>query len=146
MGEMDMPVPDNSIPMVGGRGQYDYITMGGMFTILKVRENLSSYDDPGWYAAPAGSQADLASAEELRQDGIDLTVKPTDSAGAPAASMPMNMHAHDHSDHSAQASQPATRPSPRQMYTCKMHPEVASDSPGACPKCGMKLIPATAPR
>ena len=23
-------------------------------------------------------------------------------------------------------------------YTCPMHPEVKSDKPGACPKCGMK--------
>ena len=27
------------------------------------------------------------------------------------------------------------------MYTCPMHPEVRSDKPGNCPKCGMKLIP-----
>jgi CopA family copper-resistance protein len=26
------------------------------------------------------------------------------------------------------------------MYTCPMHPEVHSDKPGNCPKCGMKLI------
>ena len=37
-----MPVPENSIPMVGAHGPYDYITMGGMFTILKVREPLLS--------------------------------------------------------------------------------------------------------
>jgi hypothetical protein len=26
------------------------------------------------------------------------------------------------------------------VYTCEMHPEVISDKPGDCPKCGMKLI------
>lgn len=26
------------------------------------------------------------------------------------------------------------------LYTCSMHPEVRSDKPGKCPKCGMKLI------
>jgi len=26
-------------------------------------------------------------------------------------------------------------------YTCPMHPEVRSSEPGACPKCGMKLVP-----
>jgi hypothetical protein len=26
------------------------------------------------------------------------------------------------------------------VYTCSMHPEVKSDKPGDCPKCGMKLI------
>jgi hypothetical protein len=25
-------------------------------------------------------------------------------------------------------------------YTCKMHPEVISDTPGKCPKCGMALV------
>jgi len=25
-------------------------------------------------------------------------------------------------------------------YTCPMHPEVVQDSPGNCPKCGMKLV------
>ena len=78
MGEMGthvemghMPVPKNSIPMVGAYGPHDYITMGGMFTILKVRESLTNYiDDAGWYQAPEGTQAQLASGEELRRDGI----------------------------------------------------------------------------
>jgi len=26
-------------------------------------------------------------------------------------------------------------------YTCTMHPEVNSDTPGKCPKCGMDLVP-----
>ncbi|RKU13410.1 copper oxidase [Candidatus Poribacteria bacterium] len=63
-----MPVPKNSIPMVGARGPFDYITMGGMFTLLKVREQLASYADPGWYKHPPGTVADVASTEELRRD------------------------------------------------------------------------------
>jgi hypothetical protein len=66
-----MIAPKNSIPMVGGPGPFDYITMGGLFTILKVRDNLTSYDDPGWYNYPAGTVASLASASELGKDGID---------------------------------------------------------------------------
>ena len=27
------------------------------------------------------------------------------------------------------------------MYTCEMDPEVRSDKPGVCPKCGMELVP-----
>ena len=71
MGEMGMPVPQNSIPMVGARGPFDYITMGGMFTIVKVRDKLESYDkDPGWYQHPKGTVASLANQSDLRRDGI----------------------------------------------------------------------------
>lgn len=70
MAEMGMAIPKNSIPMVGGRGPFDYITMGGMFTILKVREHLDSYNDPGWFDNPPGTVADVASAQDLRADGI----------------------------------------------------------------------------
>ncbi len=76
MTEMGMKIPPNSIPMVGGVGPYDEITMGGMFTILKVRENLANYDeDPGWYQPPAGTLASLAA------------VDPRAAPRAPAATM-----------------------------------------------------------
>ena len=72
MGDMGMAIPPNSIPMLASKGPHDNISMGGMFTILKVRENLASYEDPGWYKAPAGTQADLASRDDLRRDGISV--------------------------------------------------------------------------
>jgi hypothetical protein len=28
----------------------------------------------------------------------------------------------------------------KKWYTCTMHPEVISDKPGKCPKCGMELV------
>jgi FtsP/CotA-like multicopper oxidase with cupredoxin domain len=72
MGEMGMPVPKNSIPMVGADGQFGYITMGGMFTVFKVREGITSYEDPGWYKNPPGAVADVASEADLKRDGIEL--------------------------------------------------------------------------
>jgi hypothetical protein len=73
MGEMGMPVPKNSIPMVGGSGPFGYITMGGMFTIIKVRERLQPGVDPGWYRPAPGELAQPAQREELERDGIGST-------------------------------------------------------------------------
>jgi hypothetical protein len=84
MGDMGMPVPANSIPMLGARGKHDYITMGGMFTILKVRETLKGYADPGWYDAPRGTLAAAAAAEDLRRDHIDPDRPPTAEDGPPS--------------------------------------------------------------
>ena len=81
MGEMGMPAPKNSLPMVGGPGPFAYIAMGGMFTTLKVRKSLTDYEDPGWYQHPAGTVADQASADELRRDGIDVERRYANHAG-----------------------------------------------------------------
>jgi hypothetical protein len=71
MADMGMKVPQNSIPMFGAPGPYETIAMGGMFTVLKVREKLESYDqDPGWYTPPPGTQADVASKETLERNQI----------------------------------------------------------------------------
>jgi FtsP/CotA-like multicopper oxidase with cupredoxin domain len=68
-----MPIPRNSIPMKGAQGPFDYINMGGMFTIIKVRDRLKSYDeDPGWYEHPPGTVALKASDADLARDGIDV--------------------------------------------------------------------------
>ena len=59
MAEMSMPIPDNTLPMMTGFGQFGPIEMGGMFSVVKVREGLSStdYADPGWYKHPEGTVA-----------------------------------------------------------------------------------------
>jgi hypothetical protein len=41
---------------------------------------------------------------------------------------------------SAQARAATTRSAGPMVYTCVMHPEVVSDHPGNCPKCGMRLV------
>ena len=81
MGDMGMPVPTNSIPMVGARGKHDYITMGGMFTNLKVRDQLTSYADPGWYENPKGTLCIAATSAELARDKIDTAAPSTSAPG-----------------------------------------------------------------
>jgi hypothetical protein len=59
MGEMEMPLPNNTLPMMTGTGPFGPIEMGGMFTVVKVREGLArnDYKDPGWYRHPPGTVA-----------------------------------------------------------------------------------------
>jgi FtsP/CotA-like multicopper oxidase with cupredoxin domain len=59
MGEMEMPLPDNTLPMMTGQGPFGPIEMGGMFSVVKVREGLArgDYKDPGWYKHPPGTVA-----------------------------------------------------------------------------------------
>ena len=60
MGDMmDMGTPKNTLPMMTGKGPFGDIEMGGMFTVLKVREGITSYDDPGLYQQPAGTTPKL---------------------------------------------------------------------------------------
>ncbi|MGJ4943033.1 multicopper oxidase family protein [Bradyrhizobium sp. HKCCYLS1011] len=72
MGNMEMPAPDNTLPMMTGDGQFGAIEMGGMFTVLKVRDDLARDDhrDPGPYQFPPGTVAhevETPTAEPPRQ-------------------------------------------------------------------------------
>ncbi len=59
MAEMEMPLPDNTLPMMTGKGPFGGVAMGGMFTVLKVRreQKPGDYRDPGWFAHPQGTVA-----------------------------------------------------------------------------------------
>jgi FtsP/CotA-like multicopper oxidase with cupredoxin domain len=96
MGEMQMPIPDNTLPMMAGDGPFGAIGMGGMFTTVKVRKEQKpgDYRDPGWYKHPAGSVAyewTGALPEPLRgqgtgkaaaKGGVEMTVrKPAGHSG-----------------------------------------------------------------
>jgi FtsP/CotA-like multicopper oxidase with cupredoxin domain len=58
MGDMmEMGRPRNTLPMMTGEGQFGSVDMGGMFTVVKVREGITSYADPGFYKNPPGTVA-----------------------------------------------------------------------------------------
>ncbi len=59
MAAMEMPIPDNTAPMMTGDGPYGSVEMGGMFSMVKVRRNQrpGDYSDPGWYQHPPGTLA-----------------------------------------------------------------------------------------
>ena len=61
MTEMEMAIPENTVPMMTGEGPFGSVEMGGMFNVVKVRSDLPKavYSDPSWYAQ--GPRADLVS-------------------------------------------------------------------------------------
>jgi hypothetical protein len=81
MGEMEMPAPDNTLPMMTGSGPFGAIEMGGMFTVMKIREGMAhgDYSDPGPYQHPPGTVAnevDAPTAEAPRQENNKQGGKP----------------------------------------------------------------------
>lgn len=59
MTQMRMPLPENTLPMMGGEGPFGNLGMGGMFSVVKIRagQKPSDYADAGWYQHPAGTLA-----------------------------------------------------------------------------------------
>jgi len=79
MGAMEMPMPDNTLPMMTGFGQFGAIEMGGMFTVMKIRDGLApnDYRDPGPYKNPEGTVA--------REFNGDVDSQPRRNEAAPPA-------------------------------------------------------------
>jgi FtsP/CotA-like multicopper oxidase with cupredoxin domain len=59
MAEMEMPLPDNTVPMMTGEGPFGSVEMGGMFSVVKVRrdQKRGDYSNPGWFKHPQGTVA-----------------------------------------------------------------------------------------
>ena len=79
MAEMEMPLPDNTAPMMTGAGPFGSVEMGGMFSVLKVRpdQKPGDYSDPGWFKHPQGTVSyewtgELASAARQHSAGGHL--------------------------------------------------------------------------
>ena len=82
MGEMEMPLPDNTAPMMTGQGPFGGVAMGGMFSVVKVRRDQKpgDYSNPGWFAHPAGTVAyewTGALPEPARQQAAGGSAMPT---------------------------------------------------------------------
>jgi len=60
-----MSGPENTLPMMMGTGPFGNLEMGGMFTVIKVRDDLAAgdYRDPGWYPNPKGTVAHRVSSD-----------------------------------------------------------------------------------
>ena len=97
MGAMEMPLPDNTFPMMTGTGPFGPIEMGGMFTTLKVRHGLGAndYKDPGWYAHPAGTVAREWTGGAAATAPVQRQTLPGQAPGAPSVRKPGG-DAHSH--------------------------------------------------
>lgn len=94
-----MQGPENTLAMMAGDGQFGPIEMGGMFTVLKVRDDQApdDYRDPGWYRYPkdklarrVSSDPDFGKPHRRQPYGPAKTGRPPEPESAP----PM-----DHSKH-----------------------------------------------
>ena len=64
-------------------------------------------------------------------------------SNAPANPPPTKASDGPHAHHGEGAQAPPA--APEKLYTCPMHAEVVSKTPGKCPKCGMALVPKKPP-
>ncbi len=97
MGEMSMPLPPNTLPMMTGAGQFGPIEMGGMFTVMKVREGLAvgDYTDPGPYKNPPGTVA-----HEVNVAQAGEAARPPKGDASPGMEMPgMDVPGMNHKHH-----------------------------------------------
>lgn len=91
MGAMEMPLPDNTLPMMTGTGPFGPIEMGGMFSVVKVRDDMprGDYKEPAPYRHPQGTVAyeftgqvaQAPRAQAPKADQNTMTVRKPSGAG-----------------------------------------------------------------
>jgi manganese oxidase len=83
-----MPGPPNTLAMMAGKGPFGNLEMGGMFTVIKVRDDqpAGDYSDPGWYRHPPGEVARRVSSDpDYGQPERRGKLADAESAGLPKA-------------------------------------------------------------
>lgn len=89
------------------------------------------------------SRADVDPSNPNAPQGAPLVA--ASASPMPAASAEPSHAGHAHAGGAAMSASPGRAPASSSAaatakYTCPMHPEVVSDAPGRCPKCGMDLV------
>ena len=74
-----MKGPENTLPMMVGQGPFGPIGMGGMFTVVKIREHLLGSTDPGWYDSSNVPRAHRVSASATTEDQAKPMTMPMDT-------------------------------------------------------------------
>lgn len=91
--------PANTLPMATGEGPYGPLEMGGMFTVVKVRDDQprGDYRDPGWYKSPEGKMARRVSSDP--GFGTPRRLHPYGAPAPAAPASPASEHQMDHNSH-----------------------------------------------
>ncbi len=120
------------------------VPAGGCASEPKVRPTALDPSNPAAPESPPLAVAALSQAGDLTPAAPQPT---SDRDKVPVTPPAGTEHDHDHGGSESPAekgeageSKKAGKPQAT-LYTCPMHPEVISDKPGRCPKCGMKLVP-----
>ena len=100
-----------------------------------------------WAACSPGPVPISQSPRDPSNPSAPEGVVPRAGAAAPVSTeahpAPTEQHAHGATQERPPMQHSATNDAgdASAVYTCSMHPEVASSVPGRCPKCGMNLAP-----
>ncbi len=104
MGEMEMPIPDNTARMMTGEGPFGSVEMGGMFSVVKVRKDQKAgdYSNPGWFQHPKGTVSyELGGPppETTRERGAGAAAMPAQNMPAKNIEVQIRKPASGHSNH-----------------------------------------------
>jgi len=122
---------DGMYEVISGLSAGDRVATSGVFLIAAEARisTAAKYWDKAAEAATAAAPATPDSAAPARPDSAMPAPMPVKRSPSVATVAPSASSAPGH------AAPAAT------IYTCPMHPEVQSNAPGQCPKCGMTLVP-----
>lgn len=143
--EVSVGVASNGMyEVLSGLQPGDVVATSGVFLIAAEARisTASKYWDSPESDSDAGSKPQPMPMLEPMDSGAPIQAPPSHAA-RPMPVVPTGASAlpKPGAPPTTASARPGAKPPPTTVYTCPMHPEVTSPSPGKCPKCGMDLQP-----